>query len=302
MTIPDLRRLAHFVAVVEAAGFTRAAERLHISQQALSSSVRQLENDIGAPLLVRAGRRITLTSAGRILFDEGRTLLAAASTITQHTRAAATVEPDEFVVGHSPAISNSDVFSLLQPAIAAATTTSFTVMQLFPDRLVAGVRDGSVQLGLRRGVVPQERLAHAVARYDPLRIAVRSDHRLAGRARVTVADLVDEPIALWGPPGSSYYSDFLVNACRRAGFEPEYRVTRVQGCPPEAATLTENAVAFVTSAPGPALDGAVTVIDLGPPVLVPMQALWQPHTTSAVRDLILADSQPRTSGPNSGRR
>lgn len=286
-TAPDLRRLGHFVAVAEAAGFTRAASRLHLSQQALSSSVRQLEKEIGAPLLVRAGRRITLTAAGQTLLDEGRALLAAARTIAQHTRAAASSEPNEFVIGHSPAISSQDVYRLIEPVIAAAPGTSFTVMQLFPDRLAGGVRDGTVHLGLRRGVVPQERLASTVVRYDPLRVAVRSDHPLAARTTLTVAELADEPIALWAPPGSSYYSDFLVNACRRAGFEPEYRVSRVQGCPPEVAALTENAIAFVTSPPGPAVGGAVTVVDLDGPLLVPMQGLWQPHTSSAVRDLIL---------------
>lgn len=102
IAVPDLRRLSHFVAVVEAAGFTRAAENLHLSQQALSSSVQQLEREIGASLLVRAGRRISLTPAGQTLLDEGRALLAAAKTVAHHTRAAASSQPDEFVVGHSP--------------------------------------------------------------------------------------------------------------------------------------------------------------------------------------------------------
>lgn len=285
--VPDLRRLTHFIAVAESAGFTSAAKQLHLSQQALSHSVQQLEKEIGATLLVRSGRRIALTPAGRTLMDEGRALLAAARTLTQHTRAAASAEPDEFVVGHSPAISNHDVYALLEPAIAASPDTSFTVVQLFPDRLTAGVRDGDVQLGLRRAVVPQDRLAGAVIGYDPLRVAVPGSHPLADQPRISIADLADEVIALWAPPGASYYSDFLVNACRRAGFEPQYRVSRVQGCPPEVAALTESAVAFVTAPPGPAVGGAVTVVDLAEPLLVPVQALWQPHTNSPVRDLIL---------------
>lgn len=283
----DLRRLSHFIAVAEAAGFTRAAGHLHLSQQALSSSVQQLEKEIGATLLLRAGRRITLTPAGQTLLDEGRALLAAAHTITRHTRAAAGGEPDEFIVGHSPAISTVDVFTLLRDTIAALPDTSFTVRQLFPDQLAAAVRDSTVHLALRRGVAPQEHLAGAIVRYDGLRVAVRRDHPLANRTRVAVAELVDEPIALWAPPGVSYYSDFLVNACRRAGFEPQYRVSRVQGCPPEAAALTEDAVAFVTSPPGPAIGGAVMVVNLDEPLLVPMQGLWQPHTSSPVRDRIV---------------
>ena len=287
LPVPDLRRLTHFVAVAESAGFTSAAKQLHLSQQALSHSVQQLEKEIGATLLVRSGRRVTLTPAGQTLMDEGRTLLAAARTLTQHTRATASAQPDDFVVGHSPAISNHDVYALIEPAIAAAPDTSFTVKQLFPDQLTAGVRDGVVQLGLRRAVVPQELLAGAVIRYDPLRVAVPADHALATRSHVSVADLAEEMIALWAPPGASYYSDFLINACRRAGFEPQYRVSRVQGCPPEAAALTEHAAAFVTAPAGPALEGSVTVVDLDEPLLVPLQGLWQPHTSSAVRDAIL---------------
>ncbi|WIM89281.1 LysR family transcriptional regulator [Candidatus Mycobacterium wuenschmannii] len=290
--LSDLRRLRHFIAVVDASGFTRAAAQLHLSQQALSSSVQQLEKQVGATLLLRAGRRITPTPAGQILLEEGRTLLAAARTIAAHTRAAAGEHPDEFVVGHSPAISNVDVYTMLAPAIAALPDTSFTVLQLFPDQLVAAVRDGSVDLGLRRGVVPQESLATGIARYDTLRIAIRGDHRLADRTTLSVADLADETIVLWAPPGASYYSDFLVNVCRRAGFEPRYRISRVQGCPPEVAPLTDDGVAFVTSAPGSAADGAVRVLDLEEPVLVPVQAMWQPHTASAARDAVLTATSP----------
>lgn len=191
------------------------------------------------------------------------------------------------MVGHSPAITNQEVYALIEPAVVAAPSTSFTVRQLFPDQLVTRVHDGTVHLGLRRGVVPQERLATTTIRYDTLRVAVRSDHPPATRTHLGVADLADEFIALWAPPGTSYYSDFLINACRHAGFEPQYRVSRVQGCPPEVAAITEDAAAFVTAPPGPAVGGAVTVIDLDEPLLVPVQALWQPHTSSTVRDMIL---------------
>jgi DNA-binding transcriptional LysR family regulator len=290
--LSDLRRLRHFIAVVDASGFTRAAALLHLSQQALSSSVQQLEKQVGATLLVRSGRRITPTPAGQTLLEEGRTLLAAARTIAAHTRAAASEHPDEFVVGHSPAISNADVYAMLSPAVAALPDTSFTVLQLFPNKLVAAVRDGSVDLGLRRGVVPQESLATGIARYDTLRVAIGSDHRLAARASLSVADLADETIVLWAPPGGSHYSDFLVNICRRAGFEPRYRISRVQGCPPEVAPITDDGVAFVTSSPGPTAGDAVRVLDLEETVMVPVQAMWQPHTASAARDLILTATQP----------
>jgi len=88
----DLRRLAQFVAVAELGSFTRAAATLHLSQQALSSAVRALENDVGADLFTRDGRRISLTTAGRTLLAEGTPLLAAARTVAEHVRKATTVD------------------------------------------------------------------------------------------------------------------------------------------------------------------------------------------------------------------
>jgi DNA-binding transcriptional LysR family regulator len=137
--------------------------------------------------------------------------------------------------------------------------------------------------------VPTSELATAVVGYDRVRLAVPAEHPLAGRATADITEVAGERIALWAPPGASYYSDFLMGACRRAGFEPDYVVSRVQGAATVAAPLTTGAVAFVTTPAGPAMARRVAVIDLDPPLLVPIQALWQRHTASAVRDAILAD-------------
>ncbi|MFD4322275.1 LysR family transcriptional regulator [Streptomyces sp. NPDC058548] len=72
----ELRHLQHFVAVAEARHFTRAAERLMVSQSGLSASIRALERDLRAPLFVRSTRRVTLTEAGRALLAEAERILA----------------------------------------------------------------------------------------------------------------------------------------------------------------------------------------------------------------------------------
>ncbi|EEY3980631.1 LysR family transcriptional regulator, partial [Escherichia coli] len=60
----ELRHLRYFVAVAQALNFTRAAEKLHTSQPSLSSQIRDLENCVGVPLLVRDKRKVALTAAG----------------------------------------------------------------------------------------------------------------------------------------------------------------------------------------------------------------------------------------------
>ena len=284
---PDLRRLQHFLTVADCGGFTRAAEQLHLTQQALSSSVRQLEKELGATLFERDGRRVTLTYAGEQLRDEGRPLLAAAHTVTDRLRRTANTVREPYVVGHTPALSGIEVYELLEAAVDALPERSFTFQQMYPDRLRSALLDGTVHLGLRRGVGPSQELATTVLGYHPIRVAVRTDHRLARQATVDIEDLSGERIALWAPPGSSYYSDLLIGACRRAGFEPDYLVSRVQGAATVAAPLTTGAVAFVTHPEGPTMNGRVTVVDLQPRLLVPVQALWQKHTRSSVRELML---------------
>lgn len=283
----DLRRVEQFVVVAETGSFTGAAAHLHLSQQALSSSVRQLEIDLGVTLFSRAGRRIALTAAGETLLAEARPLLAAARTVDAHVRGAASGE-DAWIVGHSPALSGAEVYQLMEPAIDAFPHLSFTFRQLYPDALSAGVLDGSLQLGLRRGIAPTGELSGAVIGYHRVRAAVPSAHHLAGADRIDIADLAGERLALWAPPGSSYFSDFLMSACRRAGFEPDYVVSRVQGAAMVAAPVTTGAIAMVTADPGLAMGGRVRILDLEPPLMVPAQAVWQRHTVSAVRDALLA--------------
>ncbi|MGW0826618.1 LysR family transcriptional regulator [Streptomyces sp. NPDC002845] len=72
----ELRHLQHFVAVAEDRHFTRAAERLMVSQSGLSASIRALERELRAPLFVRTTRRVTLTEAGRALLAEAERILA----------------------------------------------------------------------------------------------------------------------------------------------------------------------------------------------------------------------------------
>ena len=84
----EMRHLRALLALAEELNFTRAAERLHLTQQALSGQIRQLEERVGAQLVERDSRRVQLTRAGSTLCEHARPLLAGAEHAVLATRAA----------------------------------------------------------------------------------------------------------------------------------------------------------------------------------------------------------------------
>lgn len=294
----DLRRLTQFAAVADHASLASAAVHLHITQQALSTAMRQLERELEATLFDRRGRRLRLTAAGRRLRDGAAVLLAAAEALGETVREAAGEQSRPYVVGHSPAISPEEAFVIVEPIRRALPQLSVTVRQLFPDELQDGLLARSVDVGLRRGATTPPDLAAAVISYDPLRIAVRAGHPLSDRVDLQVGDISDFTLVVWAPPTFSFYTDFLVSVCRRAGFEPTLAVDNLQGVPSITAVAENDHVALVTAPVGPALGGRVMVCPMIDPPMMPVQAVWLPHTVSEARAVLLApsraDQQPIT--------
>ncbi|AXB48330.1 LysR substrate-binding domain-containing protein [Amycolatopsis albispora] len=283
----DLYKLNHFVAVAEEGSFTRAAARLHLSQQALSTSVRTLEREIGVALLERGATGVTVLPAGQALIDDARVLHGVAASAVQRARRIGRGEPERLRIGHTPAVTGDEVISLLRRAQAAHPGLVTDVNQRYPAELTAQLLDGELDLGLGRALTPAHGLVRTTLIRQRLRVAVGAGHPLAGQREVELADLADEEITVWGQPGRSGYTDLLLNLCRDAGFEPRVRRNPIQGTPPVTAVLETDGIAFVTASPGPAAGDAVRVLELRPPVHVPLQALWPQHSNSDARDAFL---------------
>ncbi|WP_082930148.1 LysR family transcriptional regulator [Mycobacterium sp. 1164966.3] len=284
----DLYRLAQFVAVTDHESLSAAADHLHLTQQALSTAMRRLERALGVGLFERSGRRLTLTAPGRKLREGAPLLLSAATALADATRQVAAGSSPPFVVGHTPAITAEEIFTIIEPLRSALPELSVTARQMFPDELQRGLLDRTIDVGFRRGATTPPDLAGTVTGYDELRVAVRAGHPLAGQARIALTDIAAYPLVVWAPPTFSFYTDFLVSACRRAGFEPALVVNKTQGTPPVTAVADNDYVALVTAPSGTALQGRVEVRPLVDPPLVPVQALWLPHTLSEPRSLLLA--------------
>jgi DNA-binding transcriptional LysR family regulator len=97
--IMDLRHMRYFVAVADELHFTKAAERLHLAQPALSKQIRDLEDELGATLLVRTGRKIALSDAGRVFYEKASQILRDTESTIIETKRAQRGETGKIAVG-----------------------------------------------------------------------------------------------------------------------------------------------------------------------------------------------------------
>lgn len=289
----ELHRLRQFLAVASQLNITRAAREMHLSQQAVSATIKTLERDLGVALLERQGRAIALTPPGRTLSEGAVPIIEAARALARAVRETGHPAGEGLTIAHTPAITSDEVFELSEPVRAAYPQASVTVRQCFPDEVLALLRDGVADLALRRGASPPEQVASAIVASSTLSVAVSNRHRLADRAQVTLPDLAAEELIVWAPPGSSYYTDYVISVCRHAGFEPRVRVNHIQGTAPTTAVIGNDCYAFVTAEPGVHHRGRTVVLPVDRPPSAPVQALWLQHTVSPLRQALLGSSSVR---------
>src|SRR4051812_27612468 len=145
---PHVRDLRYFLAVAEELSVTRAAERVFVSQPALSKRIRRLERDLRAELLRRGHRAVTLTAAGEALRPRAAAIVAAWDEALLELRAAAGAEAGEIAVGLHPAVGRG-LYARAAPALAERHPgVRVSLRAVGWDDPTAGLADGATDLAL----------------------------------------------------------------------------------------------------------------------------------------------------------
>ncbi len=217
---PHVLDLRYFLAVAEELSVTRAAERVFVSQPALSKRIRRLERDLGVELLRRGHRAVTLTAAGEALRPRAQAIVAAWDEALLELRAAAGAEAGEIVVGLHTAVGRG-LYARAAPALAERHPGVRVALRAVAwDDPTAGLADGATDLALVWLPLPEEApILTRVLAAEPRVVALPAGHRLADAGRLTMRDLLDEPfVAL--PPAAGPLRDFWLAVPDRGGREP----------------------------------------------------------------------------------
>jgi DNA-binding transcriptional LysR family regulator len=215
----ELRQLEYFVAVAEERNFTRAAERVHISQSGVSAQIRQLERELGAELFDRSARTVALTLAGKAALEHARTALAAAAAVGQAVGEVTDLIRGRLTVGMVIGCTITPLFDALAAFHEAHPGVELSLLEDSSDRLVEGVRTGTVDMALiGTATATPEGLAALTVISERLVAAVRAGHALAKQRRVTLRDLTGHPIVCM-PPGTGLRAVFD-QACAAQNLQP----------------------------------------------------------------------------------
>ncbi|MFF2659909.1 LysR family transcriptional regulator [Kitasatospora sp. NPDC058032] len=215
------RDLRYFVAVAEELHFTRAAERLYLSQPALSKQIRTLERRLGAELFRRDRHGVALTAAGGALLPHARRVLAAWTEGAAAVEAAKAEQRSTLVVGMSTSPARGGLLPAVRSRFGAAHPEAATrLRQTSWEDPTAGLADGSVDVAFVWLPLPdEERFGWTVVAEEPRLIALPDTHPLAARTGIDFAELADEPfLAL--PPSAGPLRDYWLALEARAGRPP----------------------------------------------------------------------------------
>ncbi|MGW0928094.1 LysR family transcriptional regulator [Streptomyces sp. NPDC002644] len=296
----ELRQLEYFVAVAEERNFTRAAERVHISQSGVSAQIRRLERELGAELFDRSARTVTLTVAGNAALEHARAALAAAGAVGQAVGEVTDLMRGRLTVGMVVGCTVTPLFDALAAFHRAHPGVEISLLEDNSDRLVEGVRTGTVDLALvgAAGVTPDGLEALTIVS-ERLVVAVPAGHPLARRRRVTLRDLTAHPIVCM-PPGTGLRT-VLDQACAAQGVH--LTIPLQAGAADAVADLAARGLAVAVLSDSMAASHrarltARTIDDVETPALLAL--VWRNTHSPGMRQL-LRHSRQAFAGPDKAR-
>ncbi|MBN6039827.1 LysR family transcriptional regulator [Amycolatopsis sp. 195334CR] len=215
----ELRQLEYFIAVAEERNFTRAAERVHISQSGVSAQIRQLERELGTELFDRSARTATLTVAGKAALDHARAAVSAAGAVSQAVGEVTDLIRGRLTIGMVIGCTVTPLFEALAAFHRAHPGVELSLLEDNSDQLVDGVRDGTIDLALIGTAVdtPAGLEALTIVR-DRLVVLVPDGHPLAAAPEVRLAELAAHPLICM-PPGTGLRTVFDL-ACAARELRP----------------------------------------------------------------------------------
>jgi LysR family hca operon transcriptional activator len=277
----ELRHLRYFVAVAEEGSLTNAAERrLHTAQPSLSRQIRDLELEVGVPLLERGARGITLTAAGRTFLDHARLALLQVDAAGEAARRAAQPEKRAFTIGFLAGQELVWLPEALRILRGEQPDIEITLASQSSPQLAGALMRGTVDVAFLRREKDAPGLAFKPLVMEPLVAVLPAGHRLGARKTVRLQDLARE----------TYISPTRVAPALKTVIESYAATSGVALKPDYDAENLSSVLSLVTST------GGVTIVPLYITLMLPSSfVIRRLHGDAPTIELVLGYNRSNTS-------
>lgn len=215
----ELRHLRYFATLAHELSFTRAAQRLSVSQPPLSQQIRALESELGTQLFNRTSRRVELTAAGEVFLGHAKAILERVEHARSQARAMGAGHAGHLEIGLSSSLLVGPLPLLLAAYRRSFPGVSVVLHEMMPVAQLEALRESRIHVSFSRTAVNDDQLSSTLAWRDPVVVVVPRSHRLAAQRRIALQDLRHEEFVSLRLDASGF-ARYLHDCCVNAGFAP----------------------------------------------------------------------------------
>lgn len=216
----ELRQVRYAIAVAEELHFTKAAEKLHLTQPALTREIQQLEYCVGTPLFDRSTRQVQLTNAGKAFVEEAVKLIGIGERAVQRARAAGRGDPSRLQIAYCPWVNVQIPARLQSLAIEMLPDLEIDLVSLPAASQTELLLNGTLQAGIQMLPVEDASLITIRLAEEPLVLAMSESHPLAAKPCLKLEDLADAPVIWLKRDIYPAVWERFDQWCRHQGFTP----------------------------------------------------------------------------------
>ena len=216
----ELRHLKYFLAVAEELNFTKAAEKLFISQPPLSRQIMELEEELQARLFIRNNKKVELTEAGKYFENEVREIFQHLERISVKTKKIADNVSGEFRIAYISSIYSSVISDLIKHLKERFPYVNFKLFEVSTTRQITALEQGKIELGIIRSPIKSPKIKSQLWFQDGFSV-VYNKSLIQIRSEEEIPNLKDETFVFFNKDYAPHYHEVLLELCAFYGFEPK---------------------------------------------------------------------------------
>lgn len=214
----DIKHLQYFIEVANYNSFTRAADHLFITQPTISKMIKNLENDLGVELFDRSGKKLSLTDAGRVVYEQALLINKAFNNLETEMDNLLGLKKGHIRIGLPPIIDSTFFPKLIGRFHQKYPNITFQLIEDGSKKIEESVADDSLDIGIIMLPTNPNLFHHVSFIKEDLKLILHPTHPFASKQSVHLADLKDENFIMFNKEYA--VRDLIISSCNRAGFNP----------------------------------------------------------------------------------